>query len=169
MRLTSRIKKISYFIEVEDDEYIVYADCPIGADSDDNAMMATMAEFICRANYTWRNGSFDLDMRDGEIRFKHYVDCKGIVPSIEIVKNSISYPAKMFNRYAPGIVGIIFSGLSAKEAITKSHEYELRSLLGEECSESDDISSMLEKLAAHLGEESDDSQSEMSSEEGNEV
>lgn len=69
--------------------------------------MAIMAEFICRANYGLKNGNFELDMRDGEIRYKSFVDCEGLTPTTEMVRNSIHCPAAMFDRYGDGIVDII--------------------------------------------------------------
>ena len=68
LSLSSKIKKINYIVDVKEDQYIVYAIAPIGADEEDKKMMATMAEFVCRANYGLKNGNFELDMRDGEVR-----------------------------------------------------------------------------------------------------
>lgn len=65
-------------------------------------MMASMAEFVCRANYGLVSGNFELDMRDGEIRFKRFAECEGITPTSEMVCNSIHCPAAMFKRYGAG-------------------------------------------------------------------
>ena len=89
LSLSSKIKKINYIVDVKEDQYIVYAIAPIGADEEDKKMMATMAEFVCRANYGLKNGNFELDMRDGEVRFKCFADCEGITPSKDMVENSI--------------------------------------------------------------------------------
>lgn len=157
--LKGRIKKVSYIVDVKDDEYIVYAISPLGADDDDEKMMAAMSEFVCRANYRLKNGNFELDMRDGEIRFKCFVDCEGITPTLEMVKNSIYCPAAMFDRYGMGIIDIIFGNATAKEAIAKcekSPAEELCALLGEELGEDEDMEAMIARLAARFGiEESD--------------
>lgn len=117
LSISSKIKRISYRISVHEDDYVVRATAPIGADEDDVKMMATMADFICRANYGLKNGNFELDMDDGEIKFKSFVDCEGIVPTSAIIRNSIYIPAAMFKRYSSGIVDIMFKGVSAKDAI----------------------------------------------------
>ncbi|MBR0278490.1 MAG: hypothetical protein IJQ75_00725, partial [Synergistaceae bacterium] len=106
-------------IPVRDDSYTVYARSPIEADCDDKNVMKEMSDFICRANYGLRNGNFELDMTDGELRYKTFVDCDGITPSEEIVKGSIIIPAMMFDRYAPGMLDIMFKGSTAEEAIAK--------------------------------------------------
>lgn len=136
LRIGSKIQNISYVIDVYDDEFVVYGMCPIGADRKDPEMMAQMAEFICRANFGMKNGCFELD-RDGEIRFRSFVDCEDLLPSTSVVKNSVYCTAAMFKRYAAGIVDIIFGGAKAKDAITKcegdlpSTENELMSALEE--------------------------------------
>lgn len=142
LNLKGRIKKVSYIIDVEDDEYVVYAISPLGADDDDEKMMATMADFLCRANYGLKNGNFELDMMDGEIRYKCFVDCEGITPTTEMVRNSILCPAAMFDRYGVGIVDIIFGNTTAKEAIAKcekSPAEELRAPLGDELGGDEDM------------------------------
>lgn len=134
LNIKGKIKKIRYIVDIKDDAYLVYAVAPIGADEDDKGMMTEMAKFVCRANYGLKNGNFEFDMDDGEIRFKCYVDCDGINPTTEMIKSSIYCPATMFDRYGDGIVGIIFGGMSGKEAVEhceKSTEEELRSLLNE--------------------------------------
>lgn len=119
LNMKGQMKKINFLILVQENSYTVYATSPIGADTEDPDMMGRMAEFICRANYGLPNGNFELDARDGEIRYKCYVNCNGITPSRGIVKTSVHCPAAMFIRYAPGILNVIFGGASAKEAVEK--------------------------------------------------
>ena len=154
LNLKGRIKKVSYIVDVKDDEYVVYAISPLGADEDDEKMMAIMSEFICRANYGLKNGNFELDMRDGEIRYKSFVDCEGLTPTTEMIRNSIHCPAAMFDRYSAGIVDIIFGNSTAKEAIEKcekSPAEELCALLGEEFDGDDDMDAMIARLATRFG------------------
>lgn len=164
LRVKSKIKKINYIVDVHKDEIVVYGMCPIGADHTDSNMMVQMAEFLCRANYGLKNGCFELDFRDGEIRYKSFIDCEDVMPSNEVIKNSIYCTAAMFKRYAPGIVDIIFAGSSAEEVIAKcekSPEAELRSMITEvveEDMEGTDIEAMIAHLATRLGitDDSDD-------------
>ena len=162
-----KIKKINYLVDVEDNEYVVYATAPIGADEEDKTMMANMAEFICRANYGLSRGNFELDMRDGEVRFKYFVDCDGVTPTSDMVQHSIHCPAAMFKRYGSGIVDIIFGDTTAKEAVEKCEkatEDEVRSLLSELVEEDSDgdFGAMLARLAERFGFSDDDEFSEPS-------
>lgn len=118
----SRLKKINYIVHVKQDEYLVYAISPIGADEDDKEMIASMAEFVCRANYALKNGNFELDVRDGELRFKTYVDCDCCIPSNEVIRNSIYIPASMFERYGTGILDIIYDHSCAQDAVDRCEQ-----------------------------------------------
>lgn len=155
LKVKSKLQRIRYLVDVRKDSLIVYGISPIGADCEDPEMMAQMAEFICRANYGLKNGNYELDYRDGEIRYKCFCDFEGLTPCTEVVDNSINYVASMFRRYASGIIDIIFSGSSAKDAIAKcekSSEDELRSMvseLGEDASGS--VEDMIARLSARLG------------------
>jgi hypothetical protein len=119
LNLKGKLKKISYIVDIKEDEYLVYAVSPLGADEDDAKMMANMSEFICRANYGLKMGNFELDFNDGEIRYKIHVLCEGIVPNFATVKRSVYCPASMFDRYGSGIVDIIFNDVSGKTAVKK--------------------------------------------------
>ena len=105
-------------------------------------------------------GIFDFGLRvKSKIQKINYiVDVhEDVMPSTEVIKNSIHCTAAMFKRYALGIVNIIFSGCTAKEAIAKcekSPEDERRSMISEavgEDMEGTDIADMIERLAARLG------------------
>lgn len=117
LKVKCKLRSIRYLIDVKEEEILVYGLCPVSADCSDTEMMTQMAEFLCRANYGLLNGSFEFDFRDGEIRYRCYVDCEGGFPSPQAIENSIYCMAAMYERYAAGIVEIIFNGSSAKAAI----------------------------------------------------
>ena len=118
VNIDGKMKHVNYFVPVRDDSYTVYAISPVSADSNDLQVMNAITEFICRANYGLRNGNFEVDMRDGEIRYKVFVDCDGgSIPTRDVIRGSIIIPAMMFERYSPGILDVIFKGSSAAEAI----------------------------------------------------
>lgn len=119
LKTSAKIQKINYFVVVRDDEIIFYGICPINADENDAGMMARMAEFLSRVNYGIKNGCFEFDFRDGEIRYKSFVDCDEVIPSTEVVGNSICCINAMYNRFSQGIIDIIFRDSSVNDAIEK--------------------------------------------------
>ena len=178
--LKGKLKKLHYIVDIKEDEYLVYAISPLGADEEDAKMMANMAEFICRANYGLKMGNFELDFEDGEVRFKVHVFCKGVTPTAEMIKRSIYCPATMFDHYGSGIVDIIFNETSGKAAIEKCEnhsESEIRSILAELLSDDETVSSdegdmdaMIARLAARFGiTDTDEAEQSSEGEDGVEI
>lgn len=154
LKIRGKIQKINYVIEVQKKEILVYGISPIGADQEDFAMMYQMAEFICYVNYGLKNGCFEFDFRDGEIRFRSFIDCDEVIPSMEVIKNSVYCTAAMYENYAPGITEIIFVGCSAKEAIAKCKKFleeicSATSTITDESTEGE-MKNLLDRLAGHL-------------------
>lgn len=118
LSMSNKLKKISYRVRVRKYDYISYATCPMNADD----CIAEMAEFVTRANYGLINGNFELDYRDGEIRYKCFVNCDETVPGKETIKDSIYVPAAMFKRYGNGIINVLFGMKSAKDAVAECEE-----------------------------------------------
>ena len=102
-------------ILVNDTSYTVYGFCPMNADE---GCRGPMAEFITRANYGLRNGNFEMDFRDGELRYKTFVDCEDSRIGTETIKNSIYTVASMFMKYEQGIIAILFELKTPEQAVS---------------------------------------------------
>ena len=113
--LNGRLQKTKYIIDVKNDSYIVYAVLPINADASDKRKMLNLADFICRLNHRLAAGNFELDMDDGQVRFKYYVNCSDSVPTRGILTESLVLPKVMLEHYGDGLLNVIISGADAKE------------------------------------------------------
>ena len=96
VNLRGKLKNVQYYVGINAHDYNAYAVSPISADQDDPEQMAKLAEFVCRANYGLKDGNFELDCDDGELRYKCYVNCSGMIPTKEMIGASIRCPAAMF-------------------------------------------------------------------------
>ena len=119
LNVDSKLRKLNYIIDVKDDEYLVYGILPVGGDKDDDEMMTNLAKFVCCANYGLKNGSFELDFNDGEVRFKTYVDCDEQLPGNRVIRNSIYCVAAMVEHYAAGFIEVVFMGADGVAAAEK--------------------------------------------------
>ena len=76
-----------------------------------------VAEYITRANYGLVIGNFELDFKDGEVRYKgslEYAD--GDLPH-KMMDQLIQKCAYTMNRYFPGLMRVIFGDVEALDAI----------------------------------------------------
>lgn len=129
LNLTGSLPYVTYIIDVSEDSFLVLVRSPIQPSRTDKKTFTTLAEFVCRANFGMKNGCFDFNLRDGELYFKSFVDCDGLIPSYEVIRNSIHCPAAMFELYSPGILAIVFGKMSAEKAVAQCQEDHLSALM----------------------------------------
>ena len=95
------LSKVRVAIPVRNDSYLVYVVSYIGcAENKQNAIW-----FLTMANYGLINGNFEVDVRDGEIRYKTYVNCIGMETLPEqVISDSVMCACRTFRKYSSGIV-----------------------------------------------------------------
>lgn len=76
-----------------------------------------ICNFINRVNYELANGNFEMDMDDGEIRFRTFLDLENAEPSQDQLMNLLWNGSQSFDTYYPGIANIVNEGFSAEEAM----------------------------------------------------
>lgn len=116
IQLGCKIKTVRYIIDIRQNDYIVYVYSPIGPNSNDKEAMLRAAEFLTRANYSLVLGNFEIDMRDGEIRYKVCVLCDGDTLSQRVIRRSMYVPAVMLERYGNGLLNVLYSDISPQKA-----------------------------------------------------
>ena len=123
--LKSQINRLRVIIDVRDDFFLVYAIPGIGGSENIPELM----KFFTMANYGLINGNFEMDIADGEIRYKTYVNCTGLkaLPS-ELIEDSILCACHTVRRYSSGIAKLcLLPGQSkADEEIAKCEEWQNR-------------------------------------------
>jgi hypothetical protein len=118
VNLKSKIKSGRIYIDIKDDCYLVYLYAPISGDKDN---LGELAKYLTMANYGLYNGNFELDVRDGEIRYKTFVNCDGIDSlSPEVIKDSIYVGWVMMDRYGDGIAALALGFSDADTEIKKA-------------------------------------------------
>ncbi len=80
-----------------------YGMSPISADQDS---MAAVCEYLTRANYGLTIGNFELDHRDGEVRYKVSCNVREGLPGEDAVDDLIAMPVAMFNKYGNGFLAV---------------------------------------------------------------
>jgi len=78
---------------------------------------AALAEFFTRANYGMVIGNFELDMKDGEMRYKVSADVEGIELPGVFLKNMAYTAVVTMDRYLPGIMKVLYSDIAPEQAV----------------------------------------------------
>jgi hypothetical protein len=131
MSIPSKLRTCRVLVDVKDDGIICYAYSPLGVDAGPSRL--AVGEYITRANYGIINGNFEMDFRDGEVRYKTYLRCDDCMPSLEDVKTCIFINITTFLRYANGLFSVIAGCATPEEAVAEAEDSD--SLIGKLVSE----------------------------------
>lgn len=111
--LQNKLQKCRLLIDLRDDRYSVFGTINLNVEESARDEMAKLLTYI---NYDLMFGFFEMDYRDGEIRFRMPVNCTDILPSREVIKHSIYVPALMLEKYGDALLKVMMGFASAKEA-----------------------------------------------------
>lgn len=81
-------------------------------------------KFVTLANYGMQVGNFELDLEDGEVRFKTSVDIEGMDLAEGLLRNMVELNVLMMGLYYDGLIAVMRGGMSAEEAIAEIEEEE---------------------------------------------
>jgi hypothetical protein len=88
----------------DDDQLVVYAVHPDRASED---VRATMSEFFTRANWALAVGNFELDLDDGEMRFKVGIDAEGDKLRPSMVAQMLRTAIAALDTFTTGIARVL--------------------------------------------------------------
>jgi len=120
MTLTGRNSTFRAFIDLKVplDRMLVFVESPVKVPEGEKRTMC--AELLMRINFTLALGSFEIDFRDGEIRYRMAVDVEGSSLSLKMVETNLMVPAATMDRYFPALMAVIYGGKSPADAIEEA-------------------------------------------------
>lgn len=103
-------------VREEQEQLIFYSISPVKVPENKRLVMA---EFLSRANFGLSIGNFEIDFADGQIRYKTSIAAKGNGVNSALIGQLIFANLLTMDEYLPGIMSIIYTELSAVEAIAQ--------------------------------------------------
>lgn len=100
----------------EDQQVVIYSVCPLEAPQ---PRRAEVMDFVTRANYGLLIGNFELDLDDGELRYKTSLDVKGDRLSPALLRQLIWDNVAITDKYLPGLHAVIEEDVSALSALAR--------------------------------------------------
>ena len=95
----------------EQQQFVFYSLCPIATPEDKRQ---AIAEFLTRANYGMTIGNFEIDLDDGEIRYKTSIDVKGDRLTPALIKQLVYTNVLTMDQYLPGIQAVLAETIPAE-------------------------------------------------------
>lgn len=115
--LTMQLEKIEsskVYIIIGEDNILTYAMLPNHIPEGKRNLVC---RFIARANYGMRNGNLEMDLNDGEVRYKTYLYAKDRIPAQNEIERYVDFSFLTLDRYAEGIMKILYADLDDKAAV----------------------------------------------------
>jgi len=116
MGMRSKIKDVEMVIHVKKASLLVLGSSPLRVDKRN---LGRVGEYITRANYGLVHGNFEMDLSDGEVRYRSSIPFGADIPLIA-VGFIVTLPLKMWEKYGDGFVAMLFSDASPEEEIRKA-------------------------------------------------
>ena len=114
MPLDGKLTQTTMDIVFVDGSYTVLAYIPLRADED---CQQRVAEYITRITYGLRYGNFEMDFRDGAIRYRLTLDCEDRTSlSYDLIMDTITIPRGSISTYGDGLVAVMYGVKSPEDA-----------------------------------------------------
>ena len=113
MKLRCRMQSAQMLVIVREDNFSTLTTLPLTADKDHRL---AVAEYLTRANFNLRTGNFELNMNDGEIRFKTYVHVGTGTTDMHAARQAVLLPFLMIDRFGDGLIDVLFGFKTPREA-----------------------------------------------------
>jgi hypothetical protein len=106
------------FVQARDEHGLLalYSIAPITAPDD---RRQAMCEYLARANYNMAVGNFEMDMADGQIRYKTSIAAMPGELTASLIGHMVYANLLNMDKYLPGIQAVIEVGVSPAEAIAQ--------------------------------------------------
>jgi hypothetical protein len=81
---------------------------------------ARAVDYLNRVNWVLHFGNFELDPRDGQMRFRAMIDVTGATMVPELVGRTVASALSLCERYFPGLMGVVFGGVEPADALASA-------------------------------------------------
>jgi hypothetical protein len=88
------------------------------------ARRPAVCELLTRINYALRIGSFEMDLRDGELIFRTAIDVEGGTLTPKMADSLVAISISTFEHWFPTIMRVVYGGASPEAAMTEPGEGE---------------------------------------------
>lgn len=107
-------------VDEEEEYFAFYSICPVNAPE---PQRLAMAEFLTRVNQNLRLGNFEMDFKDGEIRYKTSAIFQGYHLTNALFEHWVYANIQTMDLYLPGILRVLYGGFSPEKVIAEIEQY----------------------------------------------
>lgn len=83
------------------------------------AYRSAVAEYLTRANFGMPLGNFEMDLDNGEVRFKTSVEAPEGGLTVPVVRALVYANVRNMDHFFPGVLAVVHGGLSPEAALAR--------------------------------------------------
>lgn len=80
---------------------------------------AAVIEYLTRVNFALTLGNFEMDLQNGEVRFRTSLDCAEGLPGKNALRTCLYANVRCMDHYFPGVLAVVHSGISPQAAMAR--------------------------------------------------
>jgi len=109
----SLVEQYRLILRMGEDEVISHAQIETNVEE---AHRKEVSHFLTRVNYGLKNGGFDMDFGDGEIRYRVFIDSGDRELTGQELFNLIILPGMMFSKFGNSLLAVMYGVADAEAA-----------------------------------------------------
>ena len=103
-------------VREEQEQAVFYAIYPLRAPAE---RRLEVAEFVARVNYGLTIGNMEIDMSDGEVRYKTSADLSVAPFTLPLLRSLMQACLATADRYYPGFTALLYSDITPEQAVAR--------------------------------------------------
>ena len=107
---------VTYMIDTYDDGIRIIAELPIGAATDD-PKIRNIYEYLCRVNMTFYHGFFEMDNRDGTLRYREFFKCYDKPYDAKTIDDFLLTVSHCLGKHFLGLFNVLVNDTDPAEAV----------------------------------------------------
>jgi hypothetical protein len=115
--IPSELGHVNGAIFVGPTELTAYCLAPVRVNVSDAKQRLRVMEYLTRANYGLALGNFEMDLADGEIRFKSFLPSGMMAPPMDVIASVIEAGPLHWGIYGDGLLAVMAGKLTPRRAI----------------------------------------------------
>ena len=117
----SRLTEVQVVVNVREDSVGFHSVCMIKVPREQRERVAV---YLTCCNFDLVYGNFEMNMSDGEVRFKNVLSYHECMPSRRAVEETLNLTVAMFDRYGDGLLSVIYANKDPKQAALEAERHE---------------------------------------------
>ena len=115
----SKLTEVQVVVNVREDSVSFHSVCMLKVPREQRERVAI---YLTCCNFDMMYGNFEMNMSDGEVRFKNVLSYHECMPSRRAVEEMLNFTVNMFDRYGDEMLAVIYGDKAPRQAAMEAEK-----------------------------------------------